>query len=357
MPDRPVVIVVHRYACAIVAVVTLLSAHADTAVDRGDDSPIAPAERRGVEQTLLTYPEWFLVHSPAEYARFVADHPAHGFPFLGHVRQLWGAYAAVTREQMRAGYPANAGYHAMILVIASSTTIEYALRAAYENTVGRVSWALSSGRATPEDRYGARIAQDYVDFIRREPWYLYDFAGRLHDLWTTTPAFGPDLVRKWERRYALTTEYAVKAVYGKLIERATRAAYDPARMTTQVVVDRAPDPTVPLPAGVRLLRTLDDGRAVLELPRYFDFRIAATALAASGVHLVDVAGNRSVILVTLWTRDAPVLPLGSRVLFAQPLLTTPGTGRVAALIPVATLSGFLSDAPSHGETIEHVYDY
>ena len=42
------------------------------------ESPIAPDQRRGVEQTFLTFPEWFLVHSPAEYARYVKQHPAHG---------------------------------------------------------------------------------------------------------------------------------------------------------------------------------------------------------------------------------------------------------------------------------------
>lgn len=318
------------------------------------ESPIAIDQRRGAEQTLLTYPEWFLVHSPAEYARFVADHPAHGFPFLAHVGQLWGSYAAVTREQVREDAPANVGYHVMILVIASSTTVEYALRSAYENVAGRLSWAVSSDALTPEDRYGARVAQDYVDFIRKEPWYLFDFAARLRGLWAHVPAFGADPVRKWERRYALTTEYAIKAAYGKLIELATRSAYDPARPTTQVVVDRPP---AALPSEVRLVRTLDGGGAVLELPRYFDFRIAATALAQAGSHLTDIAGNRGSILVTLWTRDATRLPPQSRVLFEQPLVTMPGTRRIAALIPVAALSDFLVAAPAGGATIEHVYDY
>lgn len=337
-----------RLATLLLAFVTF--AHASTDVE----SPVAPDQRRGAEQTLLTYPEWFLVHSPAEYATWVAGHPSHDFPFIAHVGQLWGSYAAVTREQWRERYPANLGYHVMILVIASSTTVEYGLRSAYENVAGRIGWALSSGTLTPEDRYGARVAQDYVDFIRKDPWYLFDFTAKLRDLWTTVPLFGADPIRKWEHRYALTTEYAVKAVYGKLIELATRSSYEPARPTTQVVVDHAPDA---LPDGVRLVNTLDDGRAVLDLPRYFDFRLAATALARSGSHLVDVAGNRGTILVTLWTRDAVALPDGSRVLFEQPIVTKPGTRRVGALVPVTALSSLLVDAPARGASIAHVYDY
>jgi hypothetical protein len=318
------------------------------------DSPIAPDQRRGVEQTFLTYPEWFLVHSPAEYARYVAAHPPHEFPFFGHIGQLWSGYASVTGEQMRAHYPANIGYHVMICVIASSTTIEYTLRAAYENTIGRASWLTSDG-LTEEDRYGATVAQDYVDFIRREPWYLYDFGAKLKGLWLSIPPFGPNMIRKWERRYALSTEYLIKAGYAKLIEAATRAAYTPALMTTQVVVEHAP---AILPAGVKVVRQLADGRAVMDLPRYYNFRIAVTQLAQGGGRVVDVAGNTSVILVTAWAPENTALKVdNARVLFRQPLLTMPGQERVGVVLPVSQLSTFVLDAPRLGMTVEHVYDY
>jgi hypothetical protein len=320
-------------------------------------SPIPPQQRRSVEQTFLTFPEWFLVHSPAEYARFIGAQPAHGFPFLGHIEQIWSSYHSVTREQLRAGYPGNPGYHVMICVIAGSTTLEYGLRSLYENTIGRISWASSSGALTAEDRYGAAVAQDYVDFIRKEPWYLYDFSSKLAHLWSSTPAWGPDMLRKWERRYALTTEYLVKAAYGKLIGAATHAAYDPALMTTQVVTNHVPAGFAP-PPGVTLLRSLPDGRTVMELPRYFDFRIAAANLADQGVELTDIAGNDSVILVTaIANAQVAVAPAGSRVLFAQPIITRPGLQRTAVILPVAGLSRFLATAKGRGIEVEHVYDY
>jgi hypothetical protein len=322
-----------------------------------NDSPIAPDQRRSVEQTILTYPEWFLVHSPAEYARFVREHPAHGFPFLGHTAQIWSSYASVTREQIRADYPSNLGYHVMICVIAGSTSVEYMLRAVYENTIGRVSWATSSGKLTAEDKYGAKVAQDYVDFIRKEPWYLYDFSSKLKGLWSSTPASGPDMIRKWERRYALTTEYLIKAAYGKVIEIATRSAYDPALMTTQVVANHPPE-SFDAASPAKVLRTLPDGRAVMELPRYFDFRIAATKLADEGVELLDIAGNDTVILVTaIADAEVKVAPPDSRVLFEQPILTQPGRKRTAVVVPVAGLSRFLLAARRDGIEVEHVYDY
>lgn len=342
----------------VLALVMMLGASATClSSGTGIESAVPPEARRDAEQTLLTFPEWYLVHSPAEYARMVAAEPSHAFPFIEQMGQLWSSYAIVTREQIRGHYPLNPGYHVMIMVIASSTSVEYILRAMYENTIGRASWLLGGQQLTDEDRYGAKTAQEYVDFIRQQPWYLFDFKSRLKHLWTDVPLTGPGIVRKWERRYALTTEYAIKAVYGKLIERATRTAYTPALMTTDVVVDNLPDGWNP-PPEVTVLKRLPDGRVLLALPRYFDFRIAATSLARQNIHIDDIAGNHSVILVTAWIKNSEHLPAGNwRVLFEQPL-TMPGqTKRIALLIPVTTLSTFLANAPALGLTMEHVYDY
>ena len=68
----------------------------------GAHAQVAPPEhRRGAEQTFLTYPEWFLVHSPAEYAEYVRDHTSTQFPFIGHTCQFWQGYGAVTRRDAR----------------------------------------------------------------------------------------------------------------------------------------------------------------------------------------------------------------------------------------------------------------
>jgi hypothetical protein len=330
---------------------TLCAAQAATAAD----SPVPPDQQRGVEQTFLTYPEWFLVHSPAEYAGMVDTRPAHEFPFMRHIGQLWSSYGDVIKEQRRQHYPANPGYHVMIGVIATSTTAEYAIRWGYENTVGRISWATASG-LTPEDRYGAAAARDYVVFIRKQPWYLFDFRSRLTGLWTDLPATGPDMIRKWERRFALSTEYAVKGVYGKLIALATGAAYDPALPTTEVVADRVPD-SLPPGGDVKVLRRLDDGRALLELPRYEAFKDAAAYLAGQGVRLVDIAGNDSVILVTVQVERARRFEGDARVLFEQPVITVADRKRVGLVLPVGALSDFLRTAGAQGIEIEHIYDY
>jgi hypothetical protein len=323
-------------------------------------SPVAPPEqRRGAEQTYLTFPEWYLVHSPAEYAGYVAaDRAPSNFPFWGHIGQLWSSYAHVTvatRDR-----PLNIGYHVMIVVIAASTTVEYALRSAYEVTVGRLAELTRAHAPTDEERYATKTAQDYVDFIRVRPWYEFDFWSRLKGVWTETGSSGPDVVRKWERKYALTTEYGVKAMYAFFIKRMTQATYDVPRPTTAVLVDRWVDSVAGSWPEMQRIRTLPSGGELVLLPRYEAFKTVAVAIARSGANFAEVAGNGpdtrilvSVIVPRDWHPDSE----GSATLFEQPLLTLPEQKRVTLTVPIRDLAQTLRELDGMQVTIEHVYDF
>jgi len=321
-------------------------------------TPVTPEEhRRGTEQTFLTFPEWFLVHSPAEYATFVSGHPPSEFPFFGHVGQFWSSYAAVYRAT-KYDYPFNFGYHVMIMVIGTSTTVEYALRSAYETLVGRVTELTQTHGMTEEDKFGARVAQDYVDFIRVQPWYEYDFKDKLVKLWTQTGLWGPDMLRKWERKYALTTEYGAKAFYGWIIKLGTKASYDAPLPVTAVLLDRLPEGVEAGLPELKVLRRLPDGTVLITVPRYEAFKQYSAALARAGAGFREIAGNRSVILVSLlvpaaWQPD----PEGPNVLFTQPIITQPGRKRVALVVPVSLLAVTLKAVPEDSDQLEHVYDY
>ncbi|PYQ26896.1 MAG: hypothetical protein DMF56_22210 [Acidobacteria bacterium] len=284
---------------------------------------------RPPDQTFLTYPEWFLVFSPAEYAKFTRDHNPSDFPFIGHTRQFWQGYHAVWTAT-RGKYPFNGGYHVMIMVIGGSTTVEYLMRSLYETVIGRLAESTRRHGFTQEEKLAANVAQEYVDFIRVDPWYEFDFVTPLKRLWTKTDWFGPDLIRKWERKYFLTTEYGVKAIYGWMIKKATKAAYETPILTTVVIDDRG---------------------NVCALPRYEAFMASATALAKQGVGFREIAGNRGNILVTV------IVPMGTNadhVLLRQPILTEAGRERLLIVVPVVQLSQTLR---RYEGSVEHVFDY
>jgi hypothetical protein len=319
------------------AVLLLLAARPAT------PTPFAPAEhRRGEEQTFLTFPEWFLVFSPAEYADHVRTHQPSDFPFWGHIRQFWTSYGAVIDVTRARRYPPNPGYHVMINTIGVSTTVEYGIRSGYETIIGRLA-ELTASQRTAEDDFGARVAQQYVDFIRVRPWYEFDFFGRLTELWRDVPMSGAGKVRKIERRYALTTEYLVKAAYGKLIEKATHAGYERPRFVTHVAYRTAPGsaPTTAL------------------LPRYEAFTGAARELASHGANFCEIAGNgpAAAVLVSVLADSGWRPPANSLSLFEQPVITAPGRKRVALIARVDELAAVLRELEPPAITIEHVFDY
>lgn len=306
------------------------------------------ADRRPADQTFLTAPEWFLVFSPEEYAR--ALHPANrlpsAFPFFRHIGQFWRSYRVVAAQCDP--LPANSGYHVMVAVIGVSTTVEYALKGIYESVIGRFT-ELVVGRAdTPEDRIGAKVARDYVDFIKVRPWYEFDFLTPAKALWAQP--VGGNIVRHWERRYLLTSEYLVKAGYAKLIEFGTRSSYDvPIERTLASV--RAPS-GMALPAGTKLIAR--QGTSLLiEAPRMQAFQDVAIALARKGAVFDEIAGNSGEILVTLVMEEPP--QPGGRAIYTQPILTRPGLTRYAVAVPVKRLGDMLRAVPA--SQVEHIYDY
>lgn len=329
-------------------------------VARAEDPPpalTAPAEnRRNTEQTFLTYPEWFLVFSPAEYAAFVQSHTPDEFPFLGHTFQYWQGWAAVVKASR--DYPTNVGYQVMILVIGASASFEYGVRSVYETLVGRLAALTAFHGTSAEDALAAKIAQEYVDFIRVRPWYEFDYVDKLWRLWAQCPWWGDDMLRKWERRYALTTEYAGKAIYGWMTMKGTKAAYDAELQVTAAVVDRLPEGSRAELLGMQVLAEAPDGAALVLLPRYQAFQEHAMALVRRGAKFQEIAGNRSLILVSVLVPDEwEPAGFASTRLFTQEVLTQPGTKRVAMTVPVASLDAALRALDTPPLRIEHVYDY
>ncbi|TDM05918.1 MAG: hypothetical protein C4K60_14620 [Ideonella sp. MAG2] len=198
----------------------------------------------------------------------------------------------------------------------------------------------------------ARYAQAYVDFIRVEPWYQFNFWSTLTDLWATVPWHGPDLIRRWERRFLLTSELLVKAGYGQLIRIGSESVYETAKPVTAVSLNRVPVPDQRYP-DFKLL----DPAGLATVPRYEGFTRYSLWLAAQGIDFLEVAGNDDEIVVSLIVPDAWTTIM-SRQLFEQPVLTRPGTKRSVLAIPVRQLGDFLRHVLTRPEVVvEHVYDF
>lgn len=339
----------------------------------GDENPGASAESQNItgalsdyarreDQTYLTLPEWYIVYSADEYAAFIAKNPPSQFPYFGAIGQYWGSYydiCAVTRER----YPFNTDYHLTLAVIGASFTIENIARGIYENTLGRAGEWLSfdpplpDGALTEEDAYARQVAQDYGNFIHTIPWFEFPFDQKLAGLWEGASLWGPNGLRKWERKLALSLEYGLKSIYGRLIRQGTQAAYAPEKLEIQLWAEGVSGALLQQEPELRVVKALDEQAAIIAVPRYEEFTHIMPRLAQAGVRFVEIAGNDEILVTAIapadWDYDLPA----GELLFAMEILTQPELKRVAVKVPVNALHAILNGLEDSGVKIEHVYDY
>lgn len=310
----------------------------------------------------LTHPEWDLVYTSDAYAAWLAaGRPPSAFPYARSVGTFWRSYAGSWRHARRR-YAVDAGTHVLLGVIGTSTAVEYGLKGLYENTLGRLGELAMPPGGTAEDRYAARVAAEYGALIHRVGWYEYPFGAALAGLWRDVPLAGPGLVRKWERRLALSLEYGVKAAYARVIGAGTQAGYAPDELQRHLVVAGWDDARFAADAarlGVRRVATLDRGYALLTVPRYDPFRDVLLALSARAdvLRLAELSGCEVVTVVGTapagWRAPAGATPV---LAYADP--SRPARNRVLLEVPARDLLDVLASLRRERVfAVEHVYDY
>ena len=312
--------------------------------------------RRSEDQTYLTFPEWYIVYSAEEYAAVTAGAMPSHFPYFRATAQYWQSYydvCAVTRDR----YPFNSGYHLSLVVIGSSFTIENVLRGLYENTLGRISEWTAFGQLTEEDRYAHAVASEYGAFLHTIPWYEFPYGAKLVGLWSETGLWGPHIIRKWERKLALSAEYGGKAVYALLIKGGTGSVYAGEDEEILLWAEDLSDEIFSREPALRLVAPIDAQSAIVALPRYEAFTRIVPRLAQDGVRFVEIAGNDEILITALAPRDLEAEVEGGQSLFEQPILTAPERKRVALNVPVKSLHLVLNQLESAGMRLEHIYDY
>ena len=312
---------------------------------------------RSEEQTYLTLPEWYIVYSADEYAAFIAaNNPPSQFPYFKAVGQYWRSYydvCAVTRDT----YPLNARYHIILTVIGTSFTLENIVKGAYENTVGRVTEWLSSEAVTEEDVYAGQVAKAYGDFIHTIPWFEFPFDEKLRGLWAETSLWGPNVIRKWERKFALSLEYGGKSMYARLIRGGNEASFTPQDLEIQVWATGVSEDVLSQEDQIKIIKAIDDEAVIAAVPRYEAFTKIVPRLIEQGVQFVEIAGNDEILITAIAPRYWEYTLTEGELLFTMEILTQPDLQRVAVKTPVESLHSILIDLEASEVKIEHIYDY
>ena len=314
--------------------------------------------RRPLENAYYYYPEWYIVWSYEERAQYLPKNPPSGFPYFASIRQYWKSYCFIC-GLTQSRHQFNFGDHLSSFVLGGSLALEYSIRGTYEQTIGRLSEWTSSHELVEEDAYAARVAREYADFVYIRPFFEFHFAHALKGLWKETPLWGRHPVRKWERKFFLSVDYGLEAIYAGILEKLSHLTYGVESAETYTWIENAPDTVFQEFPHIKKVKDIKPRSYLVSIPRYQEFTETAIKLSRQDVHFAQIAGNDEIMLTIIapgdWKYD---LPDGeSSFLFSENVLTQPGVKRIALECPVRSLHLVLNDLAARGIKIEHLYDY
>lgn len=308
-----------------------------------------PAWQRREANTYLTYPEWHIVYAYDGLAEVLKTSDEYDFDYGASVWRFWESTCALTRVADSHG-GADGPTRTMIYTIGASFTLEMALKAAYEETVGRVFAAVRGPVKTPQDAAAATMAADYAAFLRQTPWYKYDFEKAVGTLWAVPMT---DPWRGWERRLALGGEWKAKTLYAQAIA-AGVAATAPATLTIRSVVTGIEPARLSDIGDVMVISESTDG-IVIETPRYARFTEILVEIAKADGEIREIAGNDDIMLTMTLAPGQDYIGPG------EVIARLPRDGfaseRVLIDTKVSDLARLIASQPPGDPGLEHVFDY
>lgn len=346
------------FVAAIVVVVLLLLSpaayvetfcHADPQADSYSPLIRDPAMRREEANTFLTYPEWHIVYAYDGLAEVLKTGDEYRFDYLASVKDFWKADCALTAIADRHG-GADTQTRMMVATIGVSFTLEMGLKAAYEETLGRLTAYWRGDQKTPQDSVARDMAIDYAAFLRQTPWYKYPFQPQIDKLWAA-PVDEP--VRGWERRLALGGEWKAKIAYAGMIADAV-AATGEAKLTIFSVVSGMSAEALSAMPDVRVVSESANG-ILIETPRYDRFTHIVSDIAKAGGNVREIAGNDQ-IMVSLTAPASDQAPPPGELIARFPRAGF-DSDRLLVLVRITDLAQLLRDRPIADPGIEHIFDF
>jgi len=326
--------------------------------EKNPAADIGEKNRRPVEVSYFSYPEWYIVWSYEERAQYLPKNLPSGFPYFASIGQYWKSYCFIC-GLTQSRHQFSFGDHLSSFVLGGSFALEYSIRGAYEQTIGRLSEWSSSHELVEEDAYAARVAREYADFVYIRPFYEFHFAHALKQLWKETPLWGKHPVRKWERKFILSVDFGIEAVYAEAMQIASHLTYGAEPDDTYTWIENAPETVLREFPRIKVVKQIAPQTFIVNIPRYQEFTDRAIELAKRDVHFVQVAGNDEIMITIVapknWAYDLPASD-GS-LLFTENVLTHPDVKRIALECPVRSLHSVLNNLGARGIKIEHIYDY
>jgi hypothetical protein len=309
---------------------------------------------RGKEQTYLTLAEWYQVYSYNEFGDFLARGGRQtDFPFGAAIGNFWSTYFLSLDKSKSEAF--NWQYNVVAWVIGINLTVEYGIKFAYENTVGRLTQSIA-GSDSEADRFIASSWNNFAKTLYQTTWYHYPYFADLLGVWRETALFNRQFVRNAERKIALSVSYLLKGSYAQLW---LLTAEQKENQTFSVV--RADNRAALEGDGIKILRELSGNRFLIETERYAGFKAALLKLLERNVTFAEIMGHQTIALAYLtkntaepFLNSASVETIDRRALFYHP---EGYKYRVTVEARVDALGETLRLIQDSGSKFEMIYDF
>jgi hypothetical protein len=311
---------------------------------------------RQASRTFISYPEWYIVFHADELAQYTDKNIfPHGFDYSTASKQYWDAYADMYCYSNK-DYYIDKGEEIALMIIGPSFTLENQIKFLYESSIGRFTAWLAT-EPTEEDYFANDVNQEYAKWLHHTPWYEFDYFSKARGIWTDTPLYSNNNIRKWERKIFLSLEYNFKGVYAKIIGWASQSTYGAEVLNTDLIITTTDYDLATIEELE--LKENKDGYLLISLPRYSAIEKPLKDLADTKIEIVQIAGN-DVIMITVITDDVDNIDVlrNTRVISKMNLILDPNLQRVSIVMSVSDLLTNLKIIENSSSiSLEHIYDY
>ena len=332
------------------------SSDAPLTLSRNERQSIATAYpayfSRGKEQTYLTLAEWYQVYSYNEFGGFLASGGRQtDFPFATAIGNFWGCYF-LSLEKSR-GQEFNWQYNFVSWVIGINLTVEYGVKFAYENTVGRITQAVA-GSDTEADRFIAKSWNSYAKTLYQTTWYHYPYFADLSGIWHETTLLNGAFVRNAERKIAFSVSYLLKGSYAQLwllsAEQKDNRTFSVVHAANRASLDDD---------GIKVLMELSGNRFLIETERYAGFKAALVKLTERNVSFIEIMGHDTIALAYLSKSTEEPVSASIQVIDRRELFYHPEgyKYRITLEARVDALKDTLHRIGESGSKFEMIYDF
>ena len=305
---------------------------------------LPPDQHRPEGRTLLTYPEWHIVHAYDDYAKVISTGDPHDYKYLPAIGGFWASLCSLSKASgPHGGFPSE--YKSTVYTIGVSFTAELLAKGLYEETIGRMATLIRGETRAPLDDLTAQQAAEYAQFLRQVPWYQWDFTQDATDISDITT----EVFRDHERRFAVGLEYKAKAGYASVIAAAV-ANMEPDALRLRMILTGLGAVDLAAFDDVDVIAMRPDGIEI-ETPRYRALTELLLQWAKAGGDFVEIAGNDDI----LFTVTSEVAGL-DEALYSFGRQGYDDT-RNLILLPVSKLAVVLRGLDERGLTLEHIHDY